>query len=45
VQQGLQQVKQEQVAHLQNTVANVEATLGLGTVRPPMPPMSPVPVA
>jgi RsiW-degrading membrane proteinase PrsW (M82 family) len=45
VQQGLQQVKQEQVAHLQGTLANVEATLGLGTVRPPMPPMSPVPVA
>jgi RsiW-degrading membrane proteinase PrsW (M82 family) len=42
VQQGLQQVKQEQVAHLQNTVANVEATLGLGTMRPPM---TPVPVA
>ncbi len=38
VQQGLRQVKDEQVAHLQGTLANVEATLGLGTVRPPMRP-------
>lgn len=38
VQQGLKQVKDEQVAHLQGTLANVEATLGLGTVRPPMQP-------
>jgi RsiW-degrading membrane proteinase PrsW (M82 family) len=45
VQQGLRQVKDEQVAHLQGTLANVEATLGLGTVRPPMPPMRPAPVA
>ncbi len=45
VQQGLKQVKDEQVAHLQGTLANVEATLGLGTVRPPMPPMQPAPVA
>jgi hypothetical protein len=30
------------VAHLQGTLANVEATLGLGTVRPPM---RPAPVA
>jgi RsiW-degrading membrane proteinase PrsW (M82 family) len=36
VQQGLKQVKDEQVAHLQSTVATVEATLGLGTMRPPM---------
>ena len=42
VQQGLRQVKDEQVAHLQGTLANVEATLGLGTVRPPM---RPAPVA
>ena len=42
VQQGLKQVKDEQVAHLQGTLANVEATLGLGTVRPPM---RPAPVA
>ena len=45
VQQGLQQVKQEQVAHLQGTLANVEATLGLGTVRPPMAPAPVMPVA
>lgn len=36
VQQGLKQVKDEQVAHLQSTLATVEATLGLGTIRPPM---------
>ena len=36
VQQGLKQVKDEQVAHLQSTLATVEATLGLGTMRPPM---------
>ena len=34
VQQGLRQVKEEQMSHLQNTLANVEATLGLGTMRP-----------
>ncbi len=33
VQQGLKQVKDEQTAHLQSTLATVEATLGLGTVR------------
>jgi protease PrsW len=36
VQQGLKQVKDEQVVHLQSTLATVEATLGLGTMRPPM---------
>jgi len=36
VQQGLQQVKQEQMAQLQGTLANVEATLGLGTMRRPV---------
>ncbi len=36
VQQGLQQVKEEQKTHLQTTLATVEATLGLGTVRPPL---------
>ena len=47
VQQGLKQVKEEQVAHLQSTVANVEATLGLGTYRQPMSPVQvgTVPVA
>jgi RsiW-degrading membrane proteinase PrsW (M82 family) len=35
VQQGLQQVKQEQMSHLQSALANVEATLGLGTMRQP----------
>ncbi|MGA2340324.1 MAG: PrsW family intramembrane metalloprotease [Terracidiphilus sp.] len=38
VQQGLKQVKDEQVAHLQSTLATVEATLGLGTYRQPMAP-------
>jgi hypothetical protein len=33
VQQGLRQVKQEQVTHLQSALATVEATLGLGTMR------------
>ena len=33
VQQGLRQVKEEQKTQLQSTLANVEATLGLGTVR------------
>jgi RsiW-degrading membrane proteinase PrsW (M82 family) len=35
VQQGLQQVKQEQVMHLQSALANVEATLVQGTIRQP----------
>ncbi len=43
VQQGLKQVKEEQMTHLQSTLAHVEATLGLGTVRPPMAP-APAPV-
>jgi RsiW-degrading membrane proteinase PrsW (M82 family) len=33
VQQGLQQVKSEQQAQLQSTLANVEATMGLGAQR------------
>jgi RsiW-degrading membrane proteinase PrsW (M82 family) len=33
VQQGLRQVKEEQKTHLQSTLANVESTLALGTVR------------
>ena len=33
VQQGLRQVKEEQKANLQSTLANVESTLSLGTVR------------
>jgi RsiW-degrading membrane proteinase PrsW (M82 family) len=33
VQQGLRQVKEEQKTHLQSTLASVEATLSLGTVR------------
>jgi RsiW-degrading membrane proteinase PrsW (M82 family) len=33
VQQGLRQVKEEQRTHLQSTLANVEATLGLGKMR------------
>jgi RsiW-degrading membrane proteinase PrsW (M82 family) len=37
VQQGLQQVKQEQKTNLQGALANVEATLGLGTMRRPVP--------
>jgi RsiW-degrading membrane proteinase PrsW (M82 family) len=36
VQQGLKQVKQEQMSHLQGALANVEATLGLGTYRQPV---------
>jgi RsiW-degrading membrane proteinase PrsW (M82 family) len=43
VQQGLQQVREEQMTHLQGALAHVEATLGLGTVRPPM--VGQVPVA
>ncbi len=35
IQQGLQQVKQEQMSHLQSALANVEATLGQGTMRQP----------
>jgi RsiW-degrading membrane proteinase PrsW (M82 family) len=35
VQQGLQQVKQEQMVHLQSALANVEATLVQGTIRQP----------
>ena len=47
VQQGLKQVKDEQVTHLQSTLATVEATLGLGTYRQPMAPapVGTVPVA
>jgi hypothetical protein len=36
IQQGLKQVKQEQMSHLQGALANVEATLGLGTYRQPV---------
>lgn len=43
VQQGLRQVKQEQLSHLQNTLTNVEATLLPGTMA--MQPMGTVPVA
>ncbi len=35
VQQGLQQVREEQMTHLQGALAHVEATLGLGTMRQP----------
>jgi RsiW-degrading membrane proteinase PrsW (M82 family) len=42
IQQGLHQVRDMQKAQLEHTLQHVEATLGLGTVRPPM---SPVPVA
>ena len=38
VQQGLQQVKQEQMTHLESTLHNVEATLGLGAKIAPMQP-------
>jgi RsiW-degrading membrane proteinase PrsW (M82 family) len=41
VQQGLQQVKEEQKTRLQGALANVEATMGLGTMRP----VASVPVA
>ncbi|MGO8757165.1 MAG: PrsW family intramembrane metalloprotease [Terracidiphilus sp.] len=41
VQQGLHQVRQEQMTHLQSTLANVQATLGLGTYRQPMVPQAP----
>lgn len=34
VQQGLRQVKQEQMTQLQSALATVEATLGLGAMRP-----------
>jgi len=43
IQQGLHQVRDMQKAQLQHTLQHVEATLGLGTMRPPMPP-APVPV-
>jgi RsiW-degrading membrane proteinase PrsW (M82 family) len=36
IQQGLHQVKQGQMTHLQGTLAKVEATLGLGTMRQPV---------
>jgi hypothetical protein len=38
IQQGLHQVRDMQKAQLQHTYEHVQATLGLGTVRPPMPP-------
>ncbi len=41
IQQGLHQVRDMQKAQLQHTLQHVEATLALGTVRPPM---SPAPV-
>ncbi|MGO9323445.1 MAG: PrsW family glutamic-type intramembrane protease [Terracidiphilus sp.] len=44
IQQGLHQVRDMQKAQLEHTLQHVEATLGLGTVRPPMPP-GPVAVA
>jgi protease PrsW len=44
IQQGLHQVRDMQKAQLEHTLQHVEATLGLGTVRPPLPPR-PVPVA
>jgi RsiW-degrading membrane proteinase PrsW (M82 family) len=44
IQQGLHQVRDMQKAQLQHTYEHVQATLGLGTVRPPMPP-GPVAVA
>ena len=36
VQQGLQQVKEEQMTHLESALVNVEATLGLGTISQPV---------
>ncbi len=42
IQQGLHQVRDMQKAQLQHTYEHVQATLGLGTVRPPM---APAPVA
>lgn len=42
VQQGLRQVREEQKLHLQNALTSVEATLGLGTMRPQM--IAPPPV-
>ncbi len=42
VQQGLHQVKDEQQAQLQSTLATVEASLGLGAKQYAMQPQGPV---
>jgi len=43
IQQGLRQVKDEQTVQLKSTLANVEATLGLGAKRPHIPMPAPMP--
>src|SRR5579863_9189560 len=44
IQSGLHQVRDMQKAQLEHTLQHVQATLGLGTMRPPMAPPMPAPV-